>query len=247
MIKVIFTSLLILSNFVNASEHAKGISGWEAFNELKNGNQRFYLGKSKHPNQASSRREELAKGQAPHSIVLSCSDSRVPAELIFDQGLGDVFSVRVAGNVVNDENIASIEYAIEHLGSKLILIMGHESCGAVKAALSTPEGSSAGSPSLDRLVADIRPNIAGASKTVLNDDPTVKAPVKSNVSGVLKDLLRRSSIVRESVEKEKVVLAQGIYSLKTGKVEFWDVGQKYVFIESGEKKTESKPAEAHAH
>lgn len=201
-------------------------NGWEAYAELQNGNMRFYEGKAKHPRQSGAQREKLTEGQNPHTIVLSCSDSRVPPEEIFDQGLGDIFSIRLAGNVLSSDAIASIEYAVEHLGTGLLVVMGHESCGAVKAALDTKPGSSAGSKSLDELVAKIRPHVYESFRTDSSGDSHLRAPVKANVQFVAKDLLQRSKIVQEAVAQKRLILAQAIYSLSTGRVEFWNVGAK---------------------
>lgn len=231
---LVLCSLISLSQISNAADHAapSRMTGWEAFSELQNGNMRFYEGRAKHPNQDISKREELAGGQKPHTIVLSCSDSRVPPEEIFDQGLGDIFVVRVAGNVVNAENIASIEYAIEHLGAKFLLVMGHESCGAVGAAINSKQGVSSGSESLDVLVGKIRGNLSASAVAAGATDKTFRESVKENVAANLKELLNKSEIVKEAVGKKSLVLAQGIYSLKTGRVEFWDVGNKFFAAES---------------
>ncbi len=231
--------LFVLTNTrAIASGHADTSSsasktGWEAFAELQKGNTRFVSGSPQHPHQENARRDELSKGQTPPAMVLSCSDSRVAPELVFDQGLGDVFTVRVAGNVASSEAIASIEYAIEHLGSKLLVVMGHTSCGAVKAALTTPKSKSAGSENLDKLVSQIRPGIlpflTQPEKTIA-EDSTLKGPVKSNVLGVVKDLLKRSTIINQAVKSERIVVAQGLYDLGTGKVDFWDVGEKFTYV-----------------
>lgn len=224
---ILLTLLFAIPSFAGEHEKPKGPSGWEAYSLLQNGNMRFYEGKLKHPHQDTARRESLAGGQQPHTIILSCSDSRAAPEVIFDQGLGDVFPVRVAGNVVNAENIASIEYAVAHLGPKLLVVMGHESCGAVGAAINTAVGSSAGSESLDTLVGHIRGNLSAGSVAAASSDKTFRASVKENVTANLKELLQKSKIVRDAVEKDGLVLAQAVYSLKTGRVEFWDVGNKF--------------------
>lgn len=223
MFRFLLLSLFSFSAFANPP--AASMNGWDAFSTLQNGNMRFYEGKAARPHQDTARRDELANGQHPHTIVLSCSDSRLPPEMIFDQGLGDIFTVRVAGNSVSPEAIASIEYAIEHLGARLLLVMGHESCGAVKAAVESKPGVSAGSESLDELVRHIRGHISASSAAVPGKN--LRQPVKENVAATMKELLQRSEIVREAVAKKSLVLAQGIYSLATGRVEFWDVGSKY--------------------
>jgi carbonic anhydrase len=222
---------LLLALLLSVSSHASGPSaavtpgGWESLSTLQTGNMRFYEGHPVHPNQDPARRELVSGGQKPHTIIISCSDSRVAPETIFDQGLGDIFTVRNAGNVVSPEVIASVEYAVEHLGSKLILVMGHESCGAVGAAVASKAGVSNGSESLDTLVRQVRGNLTSASVTAAGIDKTFRQSVKENVTANLRSLVQRSEIVREAVEKKGVVLGQAIYSLKSGRVEFWDVGR----------------------
>ena len=194
-----------------------------ALQELKDGNVRYVSGKPTQCGTDTALRESLAEKQAPGAIVLSCSDSRVPPELVFDRKLGELFTIRVAGNVLNDENVASIEYALEHLGSRLIVIMGHESCGAVKAALSYSDAQGAESASLKTLITEIRTNL-GAKLTQYSKAPDTKLrePVKANVSAVEVSLLKRSKIVKDAVQSGRVKIIQAIYGLQTGRVEFWD-------------------------
>ena len=130
---------LPLGTIAKEPEHADApkVSPADALARLKAGNQRFVAGKLQHPHQDSKRRAELAKGQQPFAIVLGCADSRTSPEVLFDQGLGDLFVVRVAGNVLDDHALASIEYAVEHLGAQLIVVLGHQRCGAVQAAKDT--------------------------------------------------------------------------------------------------------------
>src|SRR5437588_10797425 len=109
----------------------------EAISKLKEGNGRYTSGNLQHPGQTTERRTELSKSQHPFAVIVSCSDSRVPPEIVFDQGLGDLFIFRVAGNVIDDHGLGSIEYSVDHLGTRLILVLGHQSCGAVKAAKET--------------------------------------------------------------------------------------------------------------
>jgi len=214
------------------SSHAapEGLSPDKAFKELKAGNERYVDDDSNHKRQDEKTRRDLASGQKPHTVVLSCSDSRVLPEILFDQGLGDLYTIRVEGNGLNTSTVASIEYAIKNLGSRLILVMGHESCGAVKAAITTAKGQSAGSADLDSMIASIQPNISGG-KTMKNGrslassfdmhDTKFRGPAKANVDGVSKQLLKRSKIIRKAVESGKVQVIQGIYGLETGKVDFW--------------------------
>ena len=135
----------IQSTPVATAPHAEtAAENQDVIASLKEGNSRFVHHQTIHPRQDQARLTEQSGGQKPGAIVVSCSDSRVPPELIFDQGLGDIFSVRTAGQALDTYSIASVEYAIEHLGSKVIVVMGHSSCGAVKAAATTPEGKSTG-------------------------------------------------------------------------------------------------------
>ena len=196
--------------------HQRG-SPADTLESLLEGNRRFVAGQMTHLEQDGTRRAELAAGQKPKAIILSCSDSRVPPEIVFDQGLGDVFVIRTAGEVADPVALASIEYALEHLGSNLILVMGHSGCGAVKATLSTPEGKSAGSHNLDKLVSMIRPNLAISPS--MADDKTMLDPVKANVIGVSKSLSAHSEIISEMLHEKKAILAQGVYDLASGKVE----------------------------
>src|SRR5438552_18099724 len=134
-------SLLAAHDFARGADpsHAEqpAVASAEAISRLKEGNGRYTSGTTQHPGQTAERRTELANTQHPFATIVSCSDSRVPPEIVFDQGLGDLFIVRVAGNVINDEGLGSIEYSVDHLGTRLILVLGHQSCGAVKAARET--------------------------------------------------------------------------------------------------------------
>ena len=131
-------SLLARSQFALAADSGHPeqptVAPAEAISKLKEGNGRYAGGNLQHPGQTTERRAELAKSQYPFATIVSCSDSRVPPEIVFDQGLGDLFVVRVAGNVVDDHALGSIEYSVDHLGVRLIVVLGHQSCGAVQAA-----------------------------------------------------------------------------------------------------------------
>src|SRR5437660_252999 len=133
---LVIVSLLGSSQFTCAADPAHldqpTVAPAEAISKLKEGNGRYTNGNLQHPGQTAERRTELAKTQHPFAAIVSCSDSRVPPEIVFDQGLGDLFVVRVAGNVINDEGLGSVEYSVDHLGSRLILVLGHQSCGASK-------------------------------------------------------------------------------------------------------------------
>jgi carbonic anhydrase len=185
---------------------------------LKNGNKRFTLGRVRWDGATHTDRERLTKGQKPHAIVLSCSDSRVPPELIFDEKLGEIFVVRTAGQSLDFAAIASIEYAVTHLGSNLIVVMGHESCGAVKAALGTLKGGDAGSIWLNQLVKDLHPRLKRFSELTPTDNVVVES--WANVEGASNDLLQRSEIISKFVESGEVKIQKALYHLGTGTVEW---------------------------
>ena len=216
---LLFSPVLIEGNAV-AREAASAVTATVALKSLRDGNDRYIGGKTLAVKDAA-RRKELVAGQTPSAIILSCSDSRVPPEIVFDKGLGEIFSIRVAGNVLGAASVASIEYAVEHLGTHLIVVMGHESCGAVKAALTTPKNQSAGSPDLDTLISSVY--LDPKDKSSSDEDPRLRKQVIFNVNGVSDQLLKRSAIVRKSVEEGRVTFVRGIYGLSTGKVDFWGI------------------------
>lgn len=183
----------------------------EVLNRLKEGNGRFTADKKEGKLQDKSRRDELTKGQSPYAIVLSCADSRVVPELAFDTGLGELFTVRVAGNVANSSSIASMEYAVAHLGTEIIVVMGHESCGAVTAAMNGGDNGY----NLNHLLSHIAPAIAASEK-----DAPVNEVVKKNAQLTAEELKTRSTIIREAAESGKVKIVPAYYNLDSGKVDF---------------------------
>lgn len=187
--------------------------GW-----LKNGNTRFKKGTLRKDGQSKKDIERLAQGQKPHSIILSCSDSRVPPEVLFDQKLGEIFVVRTAGEAIEPTSIASIEYAVEHLGVKNLVVMGHTQCGAVKAALATMDGKDAGSENLNKLVADIHPRIQRFRGRTPSSD--VAPEGWDNVNGVIADLKKRSKILKQKIESKELTISGSLYHVETGDVEF---------------------------
>lgn len=205
-----------------ASEHHKREAGpidaETALRYLRNGNKRFTEHKLRNDGVSAKDLERLSKGQKPHAIVLSCSDSRVPPEILFDQKLGEIFVVRTAGQSLDSSAVASIEYAVSHLGSNLIVVMGHESCGAVKAALSTLSGGDAGSPSLNKLVGDLHPRLARFSRAPASAGFMNES--WSNVEGVANDLAARSEIIQKSIESGEVKIEKALYHLGSGSVEW---------------------------
>lgn len=188
--------------------------GDESLTKLMDGNKRFVSGNLAQKDLGDAKRKELAKGQKPFAIVLTCSDSRVAPELLFDQGLGDVFVVRVAGNVVDPVVIRSIEYAAEHLGTPFLLILGHSHCGAVKATLEVNE--SKGKPCV--LAQKIMPAVLTAKKKGGSHDEILETAIKENVKNVYKDVMK-SKIINHLVHEGKLKIVAGEYSLATGEVE----------------------------
>lgn len=189
-----------------------------ALRYLINGNKRFTEKNFRNDGTKASDIKRLSTGQKPHTIVLSCSDSRVPPEVVFDQKLGEIFVIRTAGQALDSSAIGSIEYAIAHLGSNLIVVMGHESCGAVKAALATINGGDAGSPSLNKLVGDIHPRLQRFSR--LPASTGVVAESWANVEGVAADLTTRSEIIQHAVESGELHIEKALYHLGSGVVDW---------------------------
>src|SRR5437016_3027926 len=188
----------------------------EAISKLKEGNGRYTSGNLQHPGQTAERRTELAKTQHPFAGIVSCSDSRVPPEIVFDQGLGDLFIVRVAGNVINDEGLGSVEYTVDHLGTRLILVLGHQSCGAVKAARETIAAKGKAPGHIESLVTAIKPAVEATAKEDL--DTTVKA----NVKNVVQALRSSPPIIKAKVDSGEIQVIGGYYSLDTDAVTFLD-------------------------
>jgi carbonic anhydrase len=184
-----------------------------ALAELKAGNEHHASKHYAHPHQTAARQRELASGQHPHAAILSCADSRVAPEIIFDQGLGDLFDVRVAGNIAGDPELASIEYAAEHLQVPLVVVIGHQKCGAVTAAA---EGGEAHGH-LPALVTAIRPAVDKAKG--MTGDPIENA-VRINVENVVRQLRESEPVLKEMVAKKELRIVGGVYSLDSGKVEW---------------------------
>lgn len=191
-------------------------SGDEALKLLKEGNERFANDALASKDIGSDRRKELTAGQKPFAIILSCSDSRVPPEEVFDQGLGDLFVIRVAGNVDDTVTLGSIEYAAEHLHVPLLVVMGHSSCGAVKA---TVEGGEV-PPNIGAIAAKISPSVEIAKKESQEEEEVIEAAVVENVKATIKSIEANSSIVEELAEKKELKVVGAKYDLETGMVEF---------------------------
>jgi len=208
---------LPLGTIAKEPEHADAspkVAPAEALTRLKAGNQRFVASKLEHPRQTAKRRTELATSQHPFAVVLGCADSRTSPELLFDQGLGDVFVVRVAGNVLNDETVGSIEYAVEHLGAQLIVVLGHERCGAIQAARETIAAKGEAPGHIQSLVKAIAPAVEATA------GGDAEATAKANELHVAKELRESAPILKEMVEKGTVSVVAAHYDLDTGAVEF---------------------------
>ena len=203
-------ALMVFLTGTAGTASEKALTPGSALDELKAGNERHVAHSYKHPHQTPTRQHELVGGQHPHAVILSCSDSRVPPEVVFDQGLGDLFVVRVAGNVAGDHELASIEYAVEHLHCPLVVVLGHQSCGAVTAAA---EGGHAPGH-LPALLHEIQPAVekARAMKGDLIDNA-----VRTNVDRAV-DQVRASSVLKEPLEKGELRVVGAVYSLETGRV-----------------------------
>src|SRR6266700_3117128 len=209
-------SLILAFSLGALSKEPPSVTGDQALQKLVAGNKRYIKATFQHPDQTLKRRATVAKAQTPFAIVLSCSDSRVPPEIVFDQGLGDLFIVRVAGNVLNDEGLGSIEYGVEILGARLIVVLGHQSCGAVDAAMKTVAAKGKAPGHIQSLVTAIKPVVDSTPKSDL--DATIKANVKHVV-----DALRLSTpILKGKVDSGQVQVIGGYYSLDTGAVTFRD-------------------------
>lgn len=181
--------------------------------KLMAGNGRFVAGKPQ-AYALTSLRQKLASGQSPHVIVLSCSDSRVSPELTFDQSLGDLFVVRAAGNVAGPLGLGSIEYAVEHFHSPVLVVLGHQKCGAVSAACS---GEKMPSRNLNAIMDKIGPAVTQA-KTYAKPDDLVDSAIKENVHQSAKDLLANSEIINNAVKSGKLTVIEAEYQFDTGKV-----------------------------
>jgi len=206
--------LFINTNCVFANHEIENLSAKEAIKKLKEGNKRFVKNQVQHPDESKERKKEMLKGQHPFVVVLSCSDSRVPPELIFDQGIGDIFEIRNAGNVLNNHVIGSIEYAVMHLGVKLVLIMGHQDCGAVAATLSGVSETKF----IKALEDSIQPAIEDCKKKgiEINSDNVVKAHIMQDIE----ELFAQDKDLLKYMKDHEVKIVPAYYHLDSGKVDF---------------------------
>jgi carbonic anhydrase len=202
------------------------ISALEALERLREGNRRFVSDvRGLDSLMAQAHRRELAAGQEPFAVILGCSDSRVPVEIIFDQGLGDLFVIRVAGNIVASSQVGSVEFAAEQFGTRLVVVLGHTRCGAIQASLEEIQRPAENqSRNLRSIVDRIRPSIEGLLTTNLRNDPSalVREAVRANVRVSANYLRHGSGILERLIEEDGLLVVGAEYSLETGAVDFFD-------------------------
>ncbi len=221
----VFAAGLAFSNQSSGTE----VSADEALQRLMEGNKHYVQSKLTNAAKSdSATRASLAKSQKPYAVVLTCSDSRVPPELIFDKGLGELFVVRVAGNIPDPVVLGSIEYAVEHLGSSLVMVLGHERCGAVKATVDA-NGKSTGSANIDAIVKIIEPNVQPAARNCdacagekncaeTKNSEFVECVVDENAKKVAASLTEKSEILKHLVDEKKIKIVAAKYDLDDGTV-----------------------------
>lgn len=205
--------MMLVSLGVGVATAAEGvaISGEGARQKLADGNKRYVDAKLSHPDQTAERRTEVAKGQHPFAAIVSCSDSRVPPEVIFDQGLGDLFVIRLAGNILDDAALGSLEYAVEHLGVKHIMVLGHERCGAVDATVKGGEVPG----HIGSLVKAIQPAV---DKVRNQPGDLLDNAVRANVTMVVQQLKSSGPILEELTKKGELTIDGARYDLDDGEV-----------------------------
>jgi len=202
------------------------MSAREALGRLREGNARFVSGLPSDKTRTHQvRRAETELGQDPIAIVLGCSDSRVPTEIVFDQGLGDLFVIRVAGNIVAPSIVGSIEFAASQFRTQLVVVLGHSRCGAILTALKMLQGTAEfHSPDLLSIIDQIRPSVEDLLESEVCNDPDalIQQAVRDNVRGSVTQLRNGSAILRQLIQDEGLLVVGAVYSLETGRIEFLD-------------------------
>lgn len=202
------------------------ISAPEALERLREGNRRFASDvRSPDTRTSQTRRSELAAGQEPFAIILGCSDSRVPAEIVFDQGLGDLFVIRVAGNIVAASQVGSVEFAAARFDTRLVVVLGHSQCGAVLATLEELQRTTGHqSRNLRSIVDRVRPSVEALLATELRRDPDalMRHAVRANIRVSANHLRHGSEVLEQLIEKSGLLVVGAEYSLETGLVDFFD-------------------------
>jgi len=201
------------------------INAVEALTRLREGNRRFVTGQSSTAALSRSAREALVAGQEPFAIILGCSDSRVPAELVFDQSFGDLFVIRVAGNIVAPSQVGSVEFAASRFGTRLVVVMGHSQCGAITATLEELQGlATSQSRNLRSIVERVRPSV----ETLLNGrrdidpDALIRGAVRANVRASVNHLRHGSELLERLIQEIGLLVVGAEYSLETGVVDFFE-------------------------
>jgi len=200
-----------------ASSAGPGLTPDDALTKLREGNTRFVAGASVHPRQEAARRSETGQnGQHPFATVLTCSDSRVPPEVLFDQGIGDVFVVRVAGNVASTDEIGSIEYGADHLGTPLVVVLAHTKCGAVTAVVKDEHVT----PNIAKLVAPIVPAVQGVkTRFSSNDmDEIISKSIEANMWQAIADMFAKSPVIKKLAAEGKIKVIGALYDVDSGAV-----------------------------
>ena len=200
------------------------VSAREALRRLREGNERFVSAVRSADTLLHTRKAELTLDQQPFAIILGCSDSRVPAEIVFDQGLGDLFVIRVAGNIVAPSQVGSVEFAAERFGVQLVVVLGHTQCGAILATLETIREGSNHSRNIRSIVDRIRPTVDTLLSTELSRDEEqlVRAAVRANVRVSADHLRHGSAALEQLIREERLMIVGAEYSLATGVVDFFD-------------------------
>lgn len=196
----------------------------EALRALKSGNARFFGGQARRPEVGAAERRAQILGQTPFAVILSCSDSRVPTEIVFDQSLGSLFITRVAGNIVDPGTMGSIEYGIEHLKTHLVVIMGHEGCGAVKAALLPAAARAKETPSIQALLDQIVPSVSKIAK-IRDEKAKMREAVIANVRHQVRNVKQSASIQRATA-KDTIAVVGAYYEITSGAVDFFETEEE---------------------
>lgn len=216
-LSIISASVISFGGMAYASGGESAVTPDQALANLKEGNARYVSGKSEHPRQDAKRRAEtVSGGQHPFAIVLSCADSREPVEILFDQGIGDLFVIRVAGNVADIDELGTMEYGADHLGAPLIVVLGHTKCGAVTAVV---KGESVHG-NIPQLVDNIVPAAKKVKDKGVSGDSAIPEAIKANVMQAIEDTFKHSEILRGRVAAGKLRIVGGVYDLEKGSVEW---------------------------
>ncbi|HJQ20311.1 MAG TPA: carbonic anhydrase [Gemmatimonadaceae bacterium] len=208
-----------------AADSESQISPLDALARLREGNKRFATGvRSLDAMLSHTRRAELANTQSPFAIILGCSDSRAPAEILFDQGLGDLFVIRVAGNIVAPSQVGSVEFAAERFGTPLVVVLGHTGCGAIAATLETMQNRGSQSPNILSIVQRVRPSVETLMATDLRNDPArlYHEAVRANVRASADHLRHGSALLERLILDGRLLVVGAEYSLDSGEVDFFD-------------------------